>query len=66
MSHKRGDPMRPDANNTLRTCKKCDLVRWSRHEPDNHPQHWIEFRRDGKRVDVGGKTPVCQPVMVSA
>lgn len=64
--HRWGDPVRPDLNNTLRTCKKCSLVRVTRHEADNYPQHWIEFRRDGRRIDADGKTPVCQPVIVPA
>lgn len=64
--HRWGDPDRPDLNNTLRACGKCGLVRVTRHEPENHPQHWVEFHRDGKRVDVDGITPVCRPVMVPA
>jgi hypothetical protein len=67
MTHRwNGDPVRPDLNNMLRTCGKCGLVQITRHEPENRPQHWVEFHRDGKRVDVDGKTPVCERVMVPA
>jgi hypothetical protein len=66
MMHRWGDPVRPDLNNTRRVCKRCGLVRITRHEADNNPQHWTEFHRDGKRVDVAGKTPVCQLAMAPA
>ncbi len=54
------DPIRPDLNNTLRTCKKCGLVRITRHEANNSPQHWTEFEMEGRKV-VADKTPVCEP-----
>lgn len=59
MKHRWGDPIRPDLNNTLRTCSKCGLVRVTRHEPDNDPRHWIEFEREGHRVEAT-RTPVCE------
>lgn len=52
-------PVRPDLNNTFRTCRKCGLVKVTRHEDDNNPRHWIEFERDGAKVSAA-KTPVCE------
>lgn len=57
--HSWGDPVRPDLNNTFRTCKKCLLVRITRHEADNRPMHWVEFAREGHKV-VTEKTPACE------
>ena len=62
MKHSWGEPVRPDLNNTLRTCKKCGLIRITRHEYDNMPRHWIEFRHGENRVVMVGqpnKTPPC-------
>lgn len=52
------DPVRPDMNNTFRTCRKCGMVKVTRHEPDNVPRHWTEFERDGAKV-VSASTPTC-------
>lgn len=57
--HSWGEPLRPDLNNTLRTCRKCGLLRITRHEPDNDPRHWTEFEMEGRKV-VADKTPVCE------
>lgn len=61
-NHRWSEPVRPDINNTLRTCKNCGLVKHSRHEPDNDPPHWTEFKRHGKRV-ITEKTPACNMVI---
>lgn len=60
-NHSWSDPVRPDAQNTLRTCKNCGIVKRSRHEPENDPPHWTEFERHGRRVgEIGSsKTPRC-------
>jgi hypothetical protein len=57
--HRWGNPLRPDLNNTLRTCSKCGLVRITRHEVDNKPQHWTEFEMEGRKV-AAVKTPICE------
>lgn len=60
--HSWGEPVRPDLNNTLRTCRKCGLVKISRHEDDNNPRHWVEFRSGETRVEMRNepnKTPPC-------
>jgi hypothetical protein len=63
--HSWDEPVRPDINNTFRSCRKCGLIRITRHEPDNTPQHWVEFERDGQKI-ASAKTPACDPVMVEA
>lgn len=57
--HRWGAAIRPDLNNTLRTCTKCGLVRVTRHEDDNTPRHWIEFEFEGRKIPAT-KTPVCE------
>jgi hypothetical protein len=59
--HSWGDPVRPDLNNTFRSCKKCGLVRITRHEDDNNPRHWIEFELEGRKITTA-KTPICEAV----
>lgn len=56
--HAWDEPVRPDMNNTFRTCRKCGIVKITRHEPDNNPRHWIEFERDGAKI-AGATTPTC-------
>ena len=46
---------RPDISKTERACVHCGLVRVTRHESG---RHWIEFWRDGERVDCD-RTPEC-------
>lgn len=58
MKHTWGEPSRIDANNTLRTCANCGLVRRTRHEPDNNPPHWAEFEQGGRVIAID-KTPAC-------
>lgn len=58
--HRWDSPVRPDLNNTFRSCSKCGLVKLTRHEPDNNPRHWAEFEIDGQKVQIGGtSTPPC-------
>jgi hypothetical protein len=70
--HSWGDAIRPDLNNTFRTCANCGLVKITRHEQDNTPRHWTEFRHGDKRVVMHGepnKTPPCAsyaPVLESS
>lgn len=59
MTHRWSNPLRPDLNDTLRTCGKCGLVKISRHEPDNQPQHWTEFEMEGRKIPAV-KTPICE------
>jgi hypothetical protein len=58
MRHSWGQPLRPDLNNTRRTCSNCGMIKITRHESDNRPQHWIEFELEGRKVDAA-KTPAC-------
>lgn len=58
-NHKWGEPMRIDTSNTLRTCAQCGIVRRTRHEPANDPQHWTEYETRGKRIGEIGKAPTC-------
>ena len=59
MKHRWNDPIRPDMNNTYRSCSKCGLIKITRHEPDNRPPHWIEFEIEGRKISAD-KTPVCE------
>jgi len=57
-THSWGDPVRFDPHTTYRACTRCDLVKVTRHEAG---RHWVEFERDGLRVDSGdGKVPPCE------
>lgn len=59
-NHRWEAPRRLDANNTLRTCTNCGIVRRTRHEPDNDPPHWTEYETAfGKRIGEIGKAPAC-------
>lgn len=60
MTHRWNDPIYEDHATTRRSCKKCPIVKVSRHEPDNDPPHWLEWERDGLRFQ-SSKTPVCDP-----
>lgn len=59
MKHRWNDPVRPDLNNTFRSCSKCGLIKITRHEPDNRPMHWVEFERDGSKI-AADRTPICE------
>lgn len=43
------------------TCERCDTVRVTRHEGD---QHWTEFWRDGTRIECDA-TPPCDTPEIS-
>ncbi len=58
MKHRWNHPVRPDLNNTFRSCKICGLVKITRHEPDNTPRHWQEFERDGAKIATMPKCEV--------
>lgn len=57
--HRWNEPVRPDLNNTFRSCSKCGLIKITRHEPDNEPRHWIEFEMEGRKI-TATKTPICE------
>jgi hypothetical protein len=57
--HAWDEPVRPDLNNTFRTCRKCGIVKITRHEDDNVPRHWTEWERDGAKITAAG-TPRCE------
>jgi uncharacterized Fe-S cluster-containing radical SAM superfamily enzyme len=40
-------------------CRRCEMVRVSRHEFEGVELHWKEFWRDLERVDENGETPPC-------
>lgn len=61
MKHRWDKPIRPDLNTTRRACLKCPLIRITRHEDDNTPRHWIEWEREGRKIEAT-KTPVCEEV----
>jgi hypothetical protein len=63
--HRWGDPQRffhptrPDISKTERACihDGCTIVRVTRHEG---AEHWVEFYKDGERIE-GDLTPPCVP-----
>lgn len=59
MKHRWGEPQRKDCHTTRRVCVACGLVKVSRHEPENNPQHWTEWERAGARFN-SDKTPACE------
>lgn len=59
MNHRWGEPVR-FLHKTERSCLRdgCEAVKVSRHEGD---EHWVEFWRDGERIDrEDGRTPPCE------
>jgi hypothetical protein len=46
---------------TERECVRCGIIRVTRHDAGDTVIPWVEFWRDGERLDVRG-TPACQPV----
>lgn len=54
------DPSRPDISKTERSCihDGCTIVRVTRHESN---EHWVEFWKDGERIE-GDHTPPCEGV----
>jgi hypothetical protein len=60
MAHRWNDPNRDDLNYTYRTCKKCQVVQITRHEPDNWPEtSWKEWDIPGKPRYASTKVPPC-------
>lgn len=54
MTHRWSTPLRPDLNNTLRTCGKCGLVR--NHTPRaGQPAAALDGIRDGRPQDSSGE-----------
>jgi hypothetical protein len=53
-------------NKSERECQNgCGIVKVSRHEypaGSVHGTHWQEFWRGLDRVDVDGRTPVCEAI----
>lgn len=45
---------------TERECRRCGLIRVTRHEVGERVVPWVEFWRDGVRLEVCG-TPACEP-----
>ncbi|MDP2410372.1 MAG: hypothetical protein Q8M26_08805 [Pseudolabrys sp.] len=43
------------------SCERCQIVKVTRHEPSVRP--WLEFYRDGERVNCE-RTPVCESAEV--
>jgi len=60
LPHRWGDRYADDPHNTFRTCVKCALVKVTRHEPGNFPEHWTEYERDGARFQ-SATVPPCEP-----
>jgi hypothetical protein len=64
LTHRWGDPVRPDPHTTLRGCTRCGLCRVSRHE---NAEYWVEYERpDGVRVGEDGIPPRCPGRLVDA
>ena len=60
--HRWGEPNRL-AQKTERECLRgCRTIRVTFHQGG---RHWIEFWRDGEKCE-GTRTPVCEPVEVTA
>jgi hypothetical protein len=55
--HRWSEPVRFQRK-TERACLKCDIIKVTRHEPNNV---WIEFWRGPERLHVGS-TPECVSV----
>jgi len=59
MTHRWGEPVRWDANETHRGCVRCGMCRTTRHEG---PEHWYEFYRMPDQALVvmpGNAVPPC-------
>jgi hypothetical protein len=54
-----GEPMRFRFK-TERTCLSCGLVKVTRRDAGDCAIPWVEFWRDGVRVEAKG-TPACDP-----
>lgn len=56
MRHSWGEPERRP-HRTDRVCKRCGIIKITRHEPGVMP--WQEFERDGLKMDTA-RTPPCE------
>jgi hypothetical protein len=45
---------------TERECSRCGLIRVTRHDAGESAIPWVEFWKEGSRLDVRG-TPTCEP-----
>lgn len=56
VTHRWGEPERPDEHRTIRTCLRCGVRKVGRHESG---EHWSEFETaNGARIECVG-TPLC-------
>ena len=60
--HRWADKAVISPNKSERECLNgCGIVKVSRHETDGGREvHWCEFWRGLDRIDVDGRTPVCE------
>lgn len=64
MAHRWAAPEVIDHTQTIRRCVKCPMLKISRHEPDNWPQHWYEYDRcDGTGRFHSETVPECTGVV---
>ncbi|MDB5612123.1 MAG: hypothetical protein JWP25_9023 [Bradyrhizobium sp.] len=62
--HSWSTPTRPSHLLTIRVCIKCGLEKRTRHES---PEHWTEFRLDGRVIETESRrTPGCMVAEVAA
>lgn len=55
-----------DLHRTLRQCRRCELIKISRHEFEGPREvHWLEFWRGTERIECDG-TPACEPQTAEA
>lgn len=66
--HRWADKVVISPNKSERECLNgCGIVKVSRHEFEGGKDiYWTEFWRDLERVDVDGRTPVCEAVGADA
>jgi hypothetical protein len=65
--HRWSPPLRQSSELTIRTCEKCGLVWWSRHdwligEGRWGPSHWSEFYAESNPDVKLNKRPECQSI----
>lgn len=74
MRHSWGEPSRPSELRTERVCKKCGLLRVTRHDGGSsaipwtefYRKHWTEHKRFGEielQLIEGTRTPECEGIM---
>lgn len=65
--HSWSPPSRSCEPRTERTCRRCGLVRVTRHDGGTGAIPWVEFEADsGLLVEGSGRTPACEPVEAGA